>query len=282
MLITAEMPSRLPKVVGAIGDDRFGGELLAFLNQACGAEHLAIFQFDHGAPFALASLSLDGTDSARKQVRLYVDGQYWRLDPSMIEAQRCSSQSVPSLIRLDVNTMPSGEFRDRVYRSMRIRERVLICGGSQDSRFGLSILRSDRQGVFSGTEIATLESIADLLLAILAKHSGIRWQHAHLSSALTSLEEIERCISHAPEELPKREAQVCARILYGLASIGIALDLGIGEETVMTYRKRAYQRLSIGSQRELLLWYISLWSRTSWLPPTTTSLAGSAIRKLGR
>jgi DNA-binding NarL/FixJ family response regulator len=264
MLIAAEAPSQLPKVVGAIGDNRFGGELLEFLNRTCGAEHIAVFQFDHGAPLELTSVSLDGTDSAHKQVRKYVDGQYWRVDPSMIEAQRCSSKLAPSLIRLDVNTMPSGDFRDRFYRSMRIRERVLICGGNPDARFALSILRSDRRGVFSGEEIARLEDVAELLLAILAKHSGMCWQRANLSIALTSLDEIERCISQAPEEFPKREAQVCARILYGLASVGIALDLGIGEETVMTYRKRAYQRLSIGSQRELLLWYMSLWSRTSW------------------
>ena len=29
---------------------------------------------------------------------------------------------------------------------------------------------------------------------------------------------------------------------------------------LMTYRKRAYQRLGIGSQRELLMWYLTLWS----------------------
>ena len=28
----------------------------------------------------------------------------------------------------------------------------------------------------------------------------------------------------------------------------------------MTYRRRAYQRLTIGSQRELLMWYLALWT----------------------
>lgn len=28
-----------------------------------------------------------------------------------------------------------------------------------------------------------------------------------------------------------------------------------------TYRKRAYQRLAIGSERELLTWYLARWSR---------------------
>jgi DNA-binding CsgD family transcriptional regulator len=56
---------------------------------------------------------------------------------------------------------------------------------------------------------------------------------------------------------------VCARVLYGLSSTAIALDLDVGEETVKTYRKRAYQRLAIGSERELLNWYLAQWSRWS-------------------
>jgi DNA-binding NarL/FixJ family response regulator len=254
----------LPSVVSAIGDERFGWVLLGYLNQACGAEHVAIFRFDHGVPMEIASVSLDRTDSAHRQVGLYIDGQYWRVDPSMIEAQRCLERKELGLIRLDVNSLPSSVLRDRIYLSMHIRERVLVCGGSNDARFALSVLRSDRHGVFTGQELENLNNVAEMLLSILEKHCGIRWRHDHLSMALTSLAEIEQCISRADESFPKREAQVSARILYGLSSIGIALDLGISEETVMTYRKRAYQRLSIGSQRELLLWYISLWSRTSW------------------
>lgn len=59
--------------------------------------------------------------------------------------------------------------------------------------------------------------------------------------------------------LPAREAQVCARILFGLSSAGIALDLSVGEGTIKTYRKRAYERLEMGSERELLIWYLSRW-----------------------
>jgi DNA-binding CsgD family transcriptional regulator len=57
--------------------------------------------------------------------------------------------------------------------------------------------------------------------------------------------------------------EVCARIIYGLYAKGIALDLDIGEETVATHRKRAYQKLLIATQRELLLWYIEQWRQIS-------------------
>ena len=45
--------------------------------------------------------------------------------------------------------------------------------------------------------------------------------------------------------------------------MGIASRLNIGEETVKTYRKRAYQRLGKATQRELLNWYIERWGQRS-------------------
>jgi DNA-binding CsgD family transcriptional regulator len=59
-----------------------------------------------------------------------------------------------------------------------------------------------------------------------------------------------------------REIEVCARIIYGLSTLGIAVDLCLSEETVRTYRKRAYQRLALGTERQLLTWYLRQW--TQW------------------
>src|SRR5262249_55197346 len=97
-----------------------------------------------------------------------------------------------------------------------------------------------------------------------------------LAPALSSLPAISQCL-HDAGELSQRETDVCARILYGLSYYGIALDLGIGKESVMTYRKRAYKRLGIGSQRELLIWYLARWSsRAEVTPSITAARANSA------
>lgn len=85
------------------------------------------------------------------------------------------------------------------------------------------------------------------------------WKVPDLSQALRSLDQIENCLANALVPLTRRESAVCARILYGMSSAGIALELNLGEETVMTYRKRAYFRLGFATQRELLLWYLDLW-----------------------
>jgi DNA-binding CsgD family transcriptional regulator len=51
--------------------------------------------------------------------------------------------------------------------------------------------------------------------------------------------------------LTPREREVCERILLGYTSIGIGLDLNIALSSVLTYRKRAYEKLGIAAQNEL-------------------------------
>jgi DNA-binding NarL/FixJ family response regulator len=203
---------------------------------------------------------MDGTDTAHRQVSRYISGEYWRRDPSILEARHRIGQSLPSLLRLDVRYLEDLNLRNEIYGKTQIRERVLICGGSQNNACVLSILRSERSGAFSPKHIAELRNSANTLLSLLSKHIEFVRHNTKFAMALTSLEQIKACIALAPDQFPRRETEVCARIIYGLSSIGIAYDLGIGEETVMTYRKRLYQRLEIGTQRELLVWYIRLWS----------------------
>lgn len=60
----------------------------------------------------------------------------------------------------------------------------------------------------------------------------------------------ERLKTVAPLLSP-REVEVCIRIMLGVTSEGIGIDLGISRNTVLTYRKRAYARLNISSQNQL-------------------------------
>ena len=63
---------------------------------------------------------------------------------------------------------------------------------------------------------------------------------------------LERRLRLVAGSLPRRELQVCTLIASGTSSEGIALELGVSLNTVLTYRKRAYVRLGISSQNELL------------------------------
>lgn len=255
-----EEPSggELPDIIEAIGSDRFGVKLLAYLHKMCGADHCAVFQLGNDSLSKVAVGSHDGTDVASLQASRYLDQQYWRKDPAMCEAQSRVLMKEPVLIRVDISDLIDTDLRDTIYP--HIRERLVVAGRRSESAFGLSILRSDVHGAFTDSDVDRIGSVAELLVSLLAKHADLVLNRPNVALALTSLTEIERCMV-AMTDLPRREAEVCARVLFGLSTIGIALDLSIGEESVKTYRKRAYQRLQIGCGRELLTWYLALWSQ---------------------
>lgn len=247
----------LAALVGAIGEDRFGPALARFLNQLCGADHFAAFRFGGDELRAVAACCIEPERTARERVECYVNQGWWKRDPAMLEAQRCLHAVSPSIIHVDFSDDGYAAMRPAVYYD--VRDRLLLCGHAPNADFGLSILRTDPLAPFAGEAIEKIADVAGLLMAMLGKHADLRQARPNVAQALTALEEIEACIV-ATRTLPRREAEVTARILYGMSSVGIALDLSVSDETIKTYRKRAYQRLAIGSERELLTWYLARWS----------------------
>lgn len=248
----------LAQLVDAIGGEGFGPTLANYLHGICGADHFAAFRLGRDELAEVAACCVRPEHTARDRVESYVKLGLWKHDPAMAEAQRCVGGPAPTVIHIDFSDKSYIDLRPRVYP--HIRDRLLLCGRSAHGAFGLSVLRSERQSPFASEAIQSLGESGELLVAVLGKHADHCRRQPSAGQALIALPEIESCIV-GMSELPRREAEVCARILYGLSSVGIALDLSVSEETVKTYRKRAYQRLAIGSERELLTWYLARWSR---------------------
>lgn len=240
-------------LVDAIGTESFGTCLVQLLHQVCGAEHCTVFQFEAESIRALTTGSFDPAHAV-SMVERYMREGLWRHDPAMLQARARSRDAAASVIRVDLDDLSYAEIRSRVYP--HVRDRIVISGKREKASFGLSVTRSSS---FDRVALDQLANLSDTLLAAMAKHVDVLAHKPNVGQALTCLDEIERCFT-TRSGLPRRELEVCARILYGLSSVGISLDLNIGEESVKTYRKRAYQRLQIGSERELLHWYLAQWS----------------------
>jgi DNA-binding CsgD family transcriptional regulator len=242
-------------LIEAIGERGFEMQLLALLNRTCGAEHCAIFAIEGACPTELAAASLDGTDAAHVGAGVYVHGQFWKRDPTMAAARRLGGASPANLFRLDIAGLQDQELKDIVYP--RIGDRLLLSGPTMAGKLALSVLKSGGGNLFGETEKTALTDVAPLLLPILGKHARVLGHRAGLLRALSSLEHIEHLIACVEQRLPRRENQVCARMIFGMSAAGIALDLAISEETVATYRKRIYHRLGISTHRDVLVWYVS-------------------------
>ncbi|WP_017670635.1 helix-turn-helix transcriptional regulator [Blastomonas sp. AAP53] len=78
-----------------------------------------------------------------------------------------------------------------------------------------------------------------------------------LATGIDAIATYETRLGRVAPELTPREQQVCARTLAGLDARAIESDLGIGINTVRTYRQRAYRRYGISSANEFLPYVIS-------------------------
>ena len=262
----------LVQLVDCIGQERFGPALAHFLHSLCGADHFAAFRMGRNELREVAACCVQPEHTARDRVESYVRLGLWKNDPAMTEAQRCVQGPTPTIIHVDFSDRGYIDLRPRVYP--HVRDRILLCGRAAGGAFGLSVLRADPHTPFADEAIERLGRAAELLVTMLAKHADVCQSRPNVAQALTTLPEIENCIV-ATSDLPRREAEVCARILYGLSSVGIALDLTVSEETIKTYRKRAYQRLAIGSERELLTWYLTRWG--PWSAERCLNAAAAAL-----
>lgn len=227
----------LSDLVEVIGLEEFGNQMLAFLDRVVGADHCTIYQLSNYDLVEVGSAGIDTIPEAYLS-SYEVKRRFRQLGTSgsRVDTYRLSSA-------LDCSIRPAAH------------EGIMVLGSKLGSPYCIRILRTSQGHEATEAQLGRLREAADVLISLAARHQNLFLSKPTSSSALTSLVQIqERILS--TKSLSRREGEVCARILYGFSSCGIALDLGIGKESVMTYRKRAYQHLGIGSQRELLLWYL--------------------------
>lgn len=247
----------LARLLALVGGQHFGFELFSYLHDLSGADQLSIFALHRGHLELLAFFSLHNRQLLMQQSAQYASSQRWRSDPMMRYAMEYHSSN-SYVLRKHSQELSCHELADDYESS--IVDRVLIGGCTGDVSLCLSMLKSKQGGLFTDAQMDRITGVSDLLFEIIARHALTRSQIPNPAAALRSLTDIETCLT-AMTDLPRREMEVCARVLLCQTALGISLALGISEESVKTYRGRAYKRLGIGSVRELWMWYLDCWYR---------------------
>ncbi|WP_233548266.1 helix-turn-helix transcriptional regulator [Aurantiacibacter zhengii] len=236
----------LPRLVEVIGRPQFEDALMTFLAHVAKAEQYEIFQ-EEGYEFQKIANGMRINSSVNRPSAGAADGCLATYDVRR-EFRRFASED--ALVK--VFTLPRANESGAIPISPR--HSILVVGKGQGALFGIRMIRCGLHHQSVDIDVENLTGFANLLVSLVARHHGLISARFDGFNALASLAKIEENI-HAMQLLSRREAEVCARILFGFSSREIAADLGIGKESVMTYRKRAYQHLEIASQRELMLWY---------------------------
>ena len=242
--ITPETPATL---IDSIGRLTFEEKLFGLLNSMAGCQHISAFQFDGSKkPKALLATSPKFGLAAEKCARNYVDF-FWSHDPAHRHYLADSSWSKFTFVHSAAADVDYSPYRRACYESVGITKRLSISAGGENERLTLNLYKG-RHDEFSNSALTWLSISCRMLFAILRKHTEV----ATRPNSKSAFPDFERLLMKRFPELTDRERQVCVQALRGRTSEAIALEIGVSINTVLTYRKRAYSRLGITSQNELM------------------------------
>ena len=169
---------------------------------------------------------------------------YYRRDAILPLASQLSRQSSHDGLALHcrADELPDAGWRSDIYEQEHLSDRfTLMHAPLKDSVQAIHLYRDDRQGRFRPQEVARLLDLAPLL----RRAHAAWWSHsAALQPRQERITEYEQRLQRLVPLLSLRERSVCARIAEGLSADGIAVALDVAPSTVMTLRKRAYQKLA--------------------------------------
>jgi LuxR family transcriptional regulator, activator of tox operons len=234
----------IARLIETVGLDEFPRRLFGAARTVAGCKHMTAFSFAGDEPPRLLLAESVGRRAVAQKVADRYLSRYWRLDPIRDALADLPETDELHAIELGVGDIQYADYRADCYTSVRLRSQLAINQVREQSTIRLNFFRAD--GFGSDQRARILDSI-DLLMPLLWRHEvALRPRPVDLRA------EFRRRLAQRDPCLSGRELDVCMLIAVGLSSQGIALELGISLNTVLTYRKRAYMRLGISSQNELL------------------------------
>jgi DNA-binding CsgD family transcriptional regulator len=154
-----------------------------------------------------------------------------------------------------VEEIADAEYRRRLFAEPRLRAKAALVVCAPGHALYVNLYRGLDREPFGPGDLAAVERTCDVLAAMLERHFALADD-----AAASDLAAVQRVIAGAAVErgrdgdgapLSEREAAVCARIVAGYSAEGIGLDLGVSTHSVVTYRRRAFEKLGIATQKEL-------------------------------
>lgn len=236
--------------VAAVGTAQFDRALLRALNRLGAVDHLT--SLTHRAEEGLRTLVLASREeeaTVRSLTRDYV-ARHHALDPNFAELVRPGWRRRVALRRHEAARLKSRAYETRFFTTVGIVDKLSLLWRNAETGYYVNLYRTRRSGPFAAAELRALSGAAPFVASLVHLHAGRR----RLAGALGANEPLDltaRLVALLSDRLTAREQAVLARVLLGLRTEGIALDLGVKPSSIITFRKRAYAKLGIASQAEL-------------------------------
>jgi len=215
------------------------------------ADQIVVFRADGPGRIRtlLAQNLREGAGRALSLAESYTS-RHWARDP---HGQLLLPGTTPDVVLRAVRIEEIGdrEYRRRLFAEPRLGAKAALVVRAPDHVLYVNLYRGMDRQPFAPGELEAVGRACDLIAAMLERHFALADD-----AAAGDLGAVRRVIEGASRErggtpLSAREAAVCARIVAGYSTEGIGLDLGVSQHSVISYRRRAFEKLGIATQKEL-------------------------------
>ncbi|MDB5930642.1 MAG: hypothetical protein JWR60_2349 [Polaromonas sp.] len=231
------------RVIASVGQRDFGVSALRDLNDVLSLCWMSIYSLrTHQPPLFHGGGSLQMPDRTTEAFHFYRQGIYLT-DHTFDEAKAQLKGGDTAITHLHAQEVPE-KHRSGIYTRNGLQERTSLVRMKDDgSLLAINLYRNRQQGTFHDADIDLLRRLGQPLLSCVNLH-------IQLSGTAPGADEPLK-LAGPLDALPRREKEVCERLLRGWTHEGVAADLRISTGTVKTYRDRAFERLGIHHRNEL-------------------------------
>ncbi|MDK3018395.1 helix-turn-helix transcriptional regulator [Pseudodonghicola flavimaris] len=237
----------LCEIVQAVGTDRFDDMLDSLLRSRFAIAEVFAARYPRNARGRPVLISSSDDAAARSRAEDYC-ASFFGDDP-LFDMLDTDTPDGFYAIQVAAESVRAPRFRSACFTRPGYCENLTLVRKEGDTLLLLKLFARTANGPFSPAQVSELSQLGTLLLPLLLLHTRLSGEEHRFRQV--SAEEMEDCVSWAFPELTRREVAVCARSILGVTAEGIALDLGIKQTSVLTYRRRAYARLNVSSINQL-------------------------------
>lgn len=245
----------LTQLCRCIGSTTFESCLLKLLNKVTPIDHCVVFTFGQDGAGHLFTHGRMRVEEAQQLADDYVK-HFHQQDPNYAQVSDVSEGSEDGLIPLNVEAPSDHVYQNHFFDRHDLIDKASTVGRVEQGSVYCNFYRMGRSGPYSEKDWQRLESILPLITTLISTHhrmlqlspANVQRPYRNARSLVHNI--ISKNVSPFSQLTP-REREVCERILLGYTSVGIGLDLNIAQSSVVTYRRRAYEKLDISTQNEL-------------------------------
>lgn len=258
----ADSPSReslaIARVISGVGQRDFGSSALSSLNKVFSLCWMSMYSLRVGQPPLFhGGASLNLPDRTTEAFHFYRQGVYLT-DRTFDAARDRLKTGEAAITHWHAQEIPE-KHRQGIYTRNGLQERASLVRLKDDgSLLAINLYRNKEQGSFHDNDLEALCRLGEPLFSCVNLHIQLSGTAAAAGEAPAFTDPLSG--------LPKREREVCERLLRGWTYEGVAIDLGISPGTVKTYRDRAFERLGLHHRNELFALALA-WSNQPSPPP---------------